>query len=81
MAGKKNSTPPGCHSDGASNHFSNPALAGNWSPSKARSPHRRLREASDATTTPGNRYVMTSDYVTTARTPCGKLVIAYLPSL
>jgi len=35
----------------------------------------------DATTTPGNRYVMTSDYVTTARTPNGKLVIAYLPSL
>jgi len=35
----------------------------------------------DATTTPGNRYVMTSDYATTAATSDGKLVIAYLPSL
>jgi hypothetical protein len=34
----------------------------------------------DATTTEGNRYVMTSDYVTAARTPDGSLVIAYLPS-
>ncbi len=34
----------------------------------------------DETTTNGNRYVMTSDYVTAARTPDGKLVMAYLPS-
>lgn len=34
----------------------------------------------DATTTAGNRYVMTSDYVTAARTPDGSLVIAYLPT-
>jgi hypothetical protein len=34
----------------------------------------------DATTTAGNRYVMTSDYVTAARTPDGTLVLAYLPS-
>jgi hypothetical protein len=34
----------------------------------------------DATTTPGNAYVMTSDYVTAARTPDGSLVMAYLPS-
>jgi hypothetical protein len=34
----------------------------------------------DATNTPRNRYVMTSDYLTTARTPNCKLVIAYLPS-
>ena len=34
----------------------------------------------DATTTPGDRYVMTSDYVTAARTPDGTLVMAYLPS-
>jgi len=34
----------------------------------------------DASTTPGSRYVMTSDYVTTAATPDGKLVIAYFPS-
>jgi hypothetical protein len=35
----------------------------------------------DATTTEGNVYGMTSDYVTAARTPDGALVIAYLPSL
>jgi hypothetical protein len=35
----------------------------------------------DATTTAGNRYGMTSDYVTAARTPDGALVIAYPPSL
>jgi Protein of unknown function (DUF4038)/Putative collagen-binding domain of a collagenase len=35
----------------------------------------------DDTTTEGNRYVMTSDYVTTARTPDGTLAMAYLPSL
>jgi hypothetical protein len=35
----------------------------------------------DSTTTAGNRYVMTSDYVTAARTPDGSLVIAYMPSL
>jgi hypothetical protein len=35
----------------------------------------------DGSTTPGNRYVMTSDYVTAARTPDGNLVMAYLPSL
>jgi len=35
----------------------------------------------DSTTTPGNRYVMTSDYVTAARTPDGSLVMAYMPSL
>jgi len=34
----------------------------------------------DDTTTEGNRYVMTSDYVTAARTPDGTLVMAYLPS-
>ncbi len=34
----------------------------------------------DATTTEGNRYGMTSDYVTAARTPDGTLVMAYLPS-
>ena len=34
----------------------------------------------DDSTTSGNRYVMTSDYVTTARTPDGKLIVAYLPS-
>ncbi|HEY7119402.1 MAG TPA: DUF4038 domain-containing protein [Tepidisphaeraceae bacterium] len=34
----------------------------------------------DATTTPGNAYGMTSDYVTAARTPDGTLVMAYLPS-
>ena len=35
----------------------------------------------DASTTPGNRYGMTSDYVTAGRTPDGNLVMAYLPSL
>jgi hypothetical protein len=35
----------------------------------------------DDTTTEGNRYGMTSDYVTAARTPDGALVMAYLPSL
>jgi hypothetical protein len=35
----------------------------------------------DGTTTEGNRYVMTSDYVTAGRTPDGALVMAYLPSL
>ncbi len=35
----------------------------------------------DATTTEGNHFVMTSDYVTAARTPDGALVMAYLPSL
>ena len=34
----------------------------------------------DASTTPGNCYGMTSDYVTTARTPDGSLVIAFLPT-
>jgi hypothetical protein len=34
----------------------------------------------DGTTTDGNCFVMTSDYVTAARTPDGKLVMAYLPS-
>jgi hypothetical protein len=34
----------------------------------------------DATNTPGNCFVMTSDYVTAARTPDGALVMAYLPS-
>jgi len=34
----------------------------------------------DASTTAGNRYVMSSDYVSTARTPDGKLVMAYLPT-
>ena len=33
-----------------------------------------------ATTTPGNAYGMTSDYVTAGRTPDGALVMAYLPS-
>jgi hypothetical protein len=35
----------------------------------------------DATTTDGNVFVMTSDYVAAARTRDGTLVIAYLPSL
>jgi hypothetical protein len=35
----------------------------------------------DATTTDGNRFVMTSDYVTAGRTPDGSLVMAYMPSL
>jgi Protein of unknown function (DUF4038)/Putative collagen-binding domain of a collagenase len=35
----------------------------------------------DGTTTEGNVYGMTSDYVTAGRTPDGTLVIAYLPSL
>jgi uncharacterized protein DUF4038/collagenase-like protein with putative collagen-binding domain len=35
----------------------------------------------DSTTTAGNRYVMTSDYVTAARTPDGSLILAYMPSL
>ena len=35
----------------------------------------------DATTTQGNVYGMTSDYVTAGRTPDGNLVMAYLPSL
>jgi Protein of unknown function (DUF4038)/Putative collagen-binding domain of a collagenase len=35
----------------------------------------------DATTTLGNRFVMTSDYVTAGRTPDGSLVMAYMPSL
>ncbi|HVS40206.1 MAG TPA: glycoside hydrolase family 140 protein, partial [Gemmataceae bacterium] len=35
----------------------------------------------DGTTTEGDRYVMTSDYVTAARTPDGALAMAYLPSL
>src|SRR5438128_1353733 len=35
----------------------------------------------DSTTPPGNRYIMTSDYVTAARTPDGKLLIAYLLSI
>ena len=35
----------------------------------------------DATTTRGNAYGMTSDYVTAGRTPDGNLVMAYLPSL
>jgi hypothetical protein len=34
----------------------------------------------DATATEGNHFVMTSDYVTAARTPDGTLVMAYLPS-
>lgn len=34
----------------------------------------------DSSTTPGNCYVMSSDYVTAGRTPDGKLVMAYLPS-
>jgi hypothetical protein len=34
----------------------------------------------DATTTPGNVYGMTSDYVTAGWTPDGALVMAYLPS-
>ncbi len=34
----------------------------------------------DSTTTDGNCFVMTSDYVTAARTPDGTLVMAYLPS-
>jgi hypothetical protein len=35
----------------------------------------------DATTTQGNVYGMTSDYVTAGRTPDGNLIMAYLPSL
>jgi hypothetical protein len=35
----------------------------------------------DGTATEGNRFGMTSDYVTAARTPDGALVMAYLPSL
>jgi len=35
----------------------------------------------DSTTTAGNRYVMTSDFVAAARTPDGSLVMAYMPSL
>jgi hypothetical protein len=35
----------------------------------------------DGSTTEGNVYVMTSDYVTAGRTPDGSLVMAYLPSL
>ncbi len=35
----------------------------------------------DAANTQGNLHVMTSDYVTTARTPDGALVMAFLPSL
>jgi hypothetical protein len=35
----------------------------------------------DSSTTAGNRYVMTSDYVAAARTPDGSLVMAYMPSL
>jgi len=35
----------------------------------------------DSTTTQGNAYGMTSDYVTAGRTPDGALVMAYLPSL
>jgi hypothetical protein len=34
----------------------------------------------DAAITEGNKYVMTSDYVTAARTPDGALVMAYMPS-
>jgi hypothetical protein len=34
----------------------------------------------DGTNTEGNRYVMTSDYVTAARTPDGALALAYVPS-
>ena len=34
----------------------------------------------DDSTTPGNAYGMTSDYVTAARTPDGRLVMAYLPT-
>jgi hypothetical protein len=34
----------------------------------------------DSTTTPGNIYAMTSDYVAAARTPGGALVMAYMPS-
>jgi hypothetical protein len=35
----------------------------------------------DGSTTQGNVYAMTSDYVTAGRTPDGSLVMAYLPSL
>jgi hypothetical protein len=35
----------------------------------------------DDATTEGNRYVMTSDYATAARTPDGALAMAYLPSV
>jgi hypothetical protein len=34
----------------------------------------------DSSTTSGNVFVMTSDYVTAARTPDGTLIMAYLPS-
>lgn len=34
----------------------------------------------DGTTTEGNRYNMTSDYVTAGRTPDGSLVLAYMPT-
>ena len=34
----------------------------------------------DGTTTKGNHYIMTSDYVTAGRTPDGSLVLAYLPT-
>jgi hypothetical protein len=34
----------------------------------------------DGTTTEGNRYTMTSDYVAAARTPDGSLVMAYMPT-
>lgn len=34
----------------------------------------------DSTATEGNCFVMTSDYVTSARTPDGSLIMAYLPS-
>jgi Protein of unknown function (DUF4038)/Putative collagen-binding domain of a collagenase len=35
----------------------------------------------DSSTTEGNAYVMTSDYVAAARTPDGTVVMAYLPSI
>jgi hypothetical protein len=35
----------------------------------------------DATTTDGNRFVMTSDYVTAGSSPDGSLVMAYMPTL
>jgi hypothetical protein len=34
----------------------------------------------DPTSTEGNRYIMTSDYVTAARTPDGNLVMAFMPT-
>jgi hypothetical protein len=34
----------------------------------------------DATTTQGNRFIMTSDYVAAGRTPDGSLVLAYMPT-